>query len=95
MQNAKGIKRPSTLVLSRQGMPNMDTTSVEGCLKGAYVVHGGEGTPDVIIIGGLGWAGRAAQLAAAHRHWGLSLADATCAACPEPTWRPCCPRPRL
>lgn len=36
-------------------MPNMDTTSVEGCLKGAYVVHGGEGTPDVIIIGEGGW----------------------------------------
>lgn len=50
-QNAKGIKRPSTLVFSRQGMPNMDTTSIEGCLKGAYVVHGGDAKPDVILIG--------------------------------------------
>jgi hypothetical protein len=39
------------MVFSRQGMPNMDTTSIEACLKGAYVVHGGEGTPDCIIIG--------------------------------------------
>ncbi len=50
-QNPKGIKRPSTLVFSRQGMPNMDTTSIEGCLKGAYVVHGGDAKPDVILIG--------------------------------------------
>lgn len=50
-QNSKGIKRPSTLVFSRQGMPNMDTTSIEGCLKGAYVVHGGDAKPDVILIG--------------------------------------------
>lgn len=50
-QNAKKIRRPSTMVFSRQGMPNMDTTSIEACLKGAYVVHGGEGTPDCIIIG--------------------------------------------
>lgn len=51
MQNPKGIKRPSTLVLSRQGMPNMNTTSVEGVMKGAYVVHGGDAKPDVILIG--------------------------------------------
>jgi transketolase len=51
LQNTKGIRRPSTLVFSRQGMPNMDTTSVEGTAKGAYIVHGGEETPDVILIG--------------------------------------------
>lgn len=50
-QNAGGIRRPSTIVLSRQGMPNMDTTSMDGVSKGAYVVHGGEGTPDCILIG--------------------------------------------
>lgn len=50
-QGKPGIKRPSTIVLSRQGMPNMDTTSIEGAAKGAYIVHGGEGTPDCILIG--------------------------------------------
>ena len=44
---------PSTLALSRQGMPNMDTTSIAGVEKGAYVVYGvaaGESC-DVILIG--------------------------------------------
>jgi transketolase len=50
-QNAIGIKRPSTIVLSRQGMPNMNTTSAEGVAKGGYIVHGGEGTPDCILLG--------------------------------------------
>lgn len=50
-QNPNGTKRPSTIVLSRQGMPNMNTTSIDGAAKGAYVVHGGEGTPDCILIG--------------------------------------------
>lgn len=44
-------KRPSTIALSRQGMPNLPGCSVEGVEKGAYVIHGGEGTPDCIIIG--------------------------------------------
>jgi transketolase len=49
-QNPKGIKRPSTLVFSRQGMKNMDTTSIEGTLKGAYPVVECA-NPDVILIG--------------------------------------------
>eukprot|EP00882_Tetradesmus_deserticola_P001309 GHRQ01001417.1.p1 GENE.GHRQ01001417.1~~GHRQ01001417.1.p1 ORF type:complete len:721 (-),score=331.48 GHRQ01001417.1:632-2764(-) len=44
-------KRPTTIALSRQGMPNLPGCSVEGVEKGAYVVHGGEGKPDCIIIG--------------------------------------------
>ena len=51
--NATGKVRPSVFALSRQGMPNMDTTSFEGVAKGAYVVAGpplGE-TPDVILVG--------------------------------------------
>ena len=48
-QNKEGIKRPSTLVFSRQGMPNMATTTIEGT-KGAYIVHGGDAKPDVIIM---------------------------------------------
>ena len=55
-QNTAGIRRPSTMVFSRQGMVNMDTTSREGTLKGAYVVAGGEGTPDAILIGAR-WGG--------------------------------------
>jgi transketolase len=50
-QNIKGIKRPSTLVFSRQGMPNMDTTSIDGVAKGAYTVVDCNAKPDVIIIG--------------------------------------------
>ena len=51
-QNPKGIKRPSTLAFSRQGLPNMDTTSQDGVAKGAYTVHGAEvAKPDVILVG--------------------------------------------
>ncbi|KAL4553160.1 hypothetical protein Ndes2526B_g03038 [Nannochloris sp. 'desiccata'] len=51
-QNAKNIKRPATLVFSRQGMPNMDTTSIDGVSKGAYTVHGSDvAKPDCILIG--------------------------------------------
>jgi transketolase len=49
-KNVKGIKRPSTLVFSRQGMPNMNTTSIEGTMKGAYTVVECA-NPDVILIG--------------------------------------------
>lgn len=54
VKNARGHNkeqkvRPSTIALSRQGMPNLKTTSKEGVAKGAYVVHG-EGQPDVILI---------------------------------------------
>jgi hypothetical protein len=41
-------KRPTTIALSRQGMPNLPGCSVEGVEKGAY---GGDATPDCIIIG--------------------------------------------
>lgn len=44
--------RPSVLALSRQGCPNVEGTSVEGVLKGAYVVQDSEGAkPDVILVG--------------------------------------------
>eukprot|EP00887_Chlorella_sp_A99_P002496 scaffold6.g2496.t1 len=49
-ENAQGYPRPSTLVFSRQGMPNYDTTSIEGVAKGGYIVHGGDAKPDVILI---------------------------------------------
>jgi len=44
-------KRPTTIALSRQGMPNLPGCSIEGVEKGAYIVQDCEGQPDVIIIG--------------------------------------------
>merc|ERR1712070_1000519 len=44
-------KRPTTMALSRQGMPNMATTSIEGVKKGAYTVVDCGETPEVILIG--------------------------------------------
>lgn len=44
-------QRPTTIALSRQGMPNLPGCSAEGVEKGAYIVHGGDAKPDVIIIG--------------------------------------------
>jgi len=44
-------KHPTLIAFSRQGLPNYDTTSIEGVEKGAYVVVDCEGTPDLILIG--------------------------------------------
>jgi len=44
-------KRPTTMALSRQAMPNLPTTSIEGTKKGAYTVLECEGTPEIIIMG--------------------------------------------
>jgi len=44
-------KRPTTIALSRQNMPNLPGTSAEGVAKGAYTIHDCSGTPDVIIMG--------------------------------------------
>mmetsp|Transcript_20019 Transcript_20019/g.65232 ORF Transcript_20019/g.65232 Transcript_20019/m.65232 type:complete len:698 (-) Transcript_20019:95-2188(-) len=44
-------KRPSTMALSRQAMPNLPGTSMEGVAKGGYAVVDCEGTPDVVIMG--------------------------------------------
>lgn len=48
--NHKGYGRPTILALSRQGVPNLPGTSKEGVAKGGYVVHGGDGKPDAIIM---------------------------------------------
>jgi len=55
MDNTRGDNvekrvRPSVLALSRQKMPNLEGTSIEGVCKGGYTVHGGEGKPDAIIM---------------------------------------------
>lgn len=47
----KNPGRPTTLALSRQGMENLDTTSIEKVAKGGYVVYGGAGKDaDCIFI---------------------------------------------
>ena len=45
-------KRPTTIALSRQGMPNLPGLSAEGVEKGAYIVKDAAGgAPDVILMG--------------------------------------------
>jgi transketolase len=44
-------KRPSLLALTRQGVPNLANSSMEGVAKGAYPVIDCDGTPDLILIG--------------------------------------------
>lgn len=44
-------KRPSTIALSRQNIPNLPGTSIEGTAKGGYIIHDSAGTPDVILMG--------------------------------------------
>jgi transketolase len=44
-------KRPTLLALSRQNLPNLAASSIEGVSKGAYIASDSEGTPDVILIG--------------------------------------------
>ena len=43
-------KRPTLLALSRQKLPNLPGTSVEGTTKGGYICKDCEGTPDAIIM---------------------------------------------
>lgn len=42
---------PSLLAFSRQNLPNLAGTSIEGVTKGAYTVVDCQGTPDIILIG--------------------------------------------
>lgn len=42
---------PTLLALSRQNLPNLEGSSIEGATKGAYILSDSEGTPDVILIG--------------------------------------------
>jgi len=43
--------RPTLLALSRQNLPNLAGSSIEGVEKGGYTVVDCDGTPDVILIG--------------------------------------------
>jgi transketolase len=43
--------RPTLLALSRQNLPNLAGTTIEGVTKGGYILSDSDGTPDVILIG--------------------------------------------
>ncbi|HEY9654162.1 MAG TPA: transketolase C-terminal domain-containing protein, partial [Crinalium sp.] len=43
--------RPTLIAFSRQAVPNLAGSSIDGVAKGAYVVIDADGTPDVILIG--------------------------------------------
>ncbi|MBD2432494.1 MULTISPECIES: transketolase [Fischerella] len=43
--------RPTLLALSRQNLPQLEGSSIEGVTKGAYILSDSEGTPDIILIG--------------------------------------------
>ncbi|NES23466.1 MAG: transketolase [Symploca sp. SIO3E6] len=42
--------RPTLLALTRQGVPNLDGSSIEGVTKGAYILSDSDGTPEIILI---------------------------------------------
>ncbi|MBF2065558.1 MAG: transketolase [Calothrix sp. C42_A2020_038] len=42
---------PTLLAFTRQNVPNLHGTSIEGVKKGAYTIVDSEGTPDIILIG--------------------------------------------
>ncbi|WP_008314541.1 transketolase [Leptolyngbya sp. PCC 6406] len=44
-------KAPTLMAFSRQGLPQLEGSSVEGVAKGAYVLSDSDGTPDLILIG--------------------------------------------
>jgi transketolase len=42
---------PTLLAFTRQNVPNLAGTSIEGVTKGAYTIVDSQGTPDIILIG--------------------------------------------
>jgi transketolase len=50
IENARN-NRPTLLALSRQNLPNLTGSSIEGVAKGAYAVVDCEGIPDLILMG--------------------------------------------
>jgi transketolase len=47
----KSRKRPSSLCLSRQGMPNQQNSSADKVALGGYILEDCDGTPELILIG--------------------------------------------
>ncbi len=54
---------PTLIALSRQKLPQLAGTSIDSVSKGGYVVSGGDGVPDVILIGTGGELSLCAQAA--------------------------------
>lgn len=50
IENSKQ-NNPTLLAFSRQNLPNLAGTSIEGVTKGAYTIVDSQGTPDIILIG--------------------------------------------
>jgi len=48
---AQGLATPSLLALSRQGLPNLEGSSIDAVAQGAYILSDSDGTPDLILIG--------------------------------------------
>lgn len=48
---AQGLATPSLLALSRQGLPNLEGSSIDAVAQGAYILSDSDGTPDIILIG--------------------------------------------
>ncbi|CAK9436158.1 uncharacterized protein LODBEIA_P07160 [Lodderomyces beijingensis] len=46
----EGVDHPSILALTRQGLPQLEHSSIEGALKGGYTVWPVEGKADIIIV---------------------------------------------
>ncbi|MDY7023094.1 MAG: transketolase [Cyanobacteriota bacterium] len=42
---------PTLLAFSRQGLPNLEGSSIDVVAKGAYILSDSDGTPDIILIG--------------------------------------------
>ena len=86
-----GKSGPSVLALSRQGMPNLPGSSKEEAAKGGYIVHGGDGKPDIILMGSGAHPPRAAKttLASAAQLGGKQVSWQLAAAQPslQPAWR--------
>lgn len=44
-------QQPSLLAMTRQALPNLEGSSIEGVARGAYILSGSDDLPDVILIG--------------------------------------------
>lgn len=44
-------KAPTLMAFSRQGLPQLEGSSIDAVAKGAYILSDSEGTPDIILIG--------------------------------------------
>ncbi|MDY7013653.1 MAG: transketolase, partial [Cyanobacteriota bacterium] len=55
VERAKGIdgtkKQPTLIAFTRQGLPNLEGSSIENAAKGAYILSDSDGTPEIILLG--------------------------------------------